>query len=85
MELQMRLVCANPEPTGIENNEDFSWVISSEIYTMDHLHMEAYVQATCSILDFDFGEIWTAKKEHGNFMQTFEIASWVSLNRTNSS
>jgi len=38
---------------------------------MDHLHMEAYVQATCSILDFDFGEIWTAKKEPGNFIQTF--------------
>ena len=48
---------------------------------MDPCRIEAYIRATCSVLDFDIGELWCAKKQEGIhcFLQPDETAKFMTF------
>jgi hypothetical protein len=36
---------------------------------MDPSRIESYLRSTCSVLDFDIGELWCARKLPGKFIK----------------
>ena len=44
---------------------------------MDPLRVEAYLRSLCSVLDFDIGELWCARKIPGDMID----ANWNDISQ----